>query len=85
MYEELLLWGELKGQLLKVQEQAEEMFLYLSEKYQKSLEVTEGLKQQNREEWLRRVNMAAERAREEVLVSLIYTDPESEEWMNPFG
>ena len=85
MYEELLIRGELKEHLLKVQEQAEEMFQYLSEKYRKSLEVTERLKQQDRAEWVRRVKMAAERAREEVLGSLIYTDPEPGEWMKPFG
>lgn len=85
IYEELLLRGELKGHLLKVQEQAEEMFWHLSEKYRKSLEVTERLKQQNWAEWLQRVSMAAERAREEVLGSLIYTDPEPGEWINPFG
>ncbi|MBR1853556.1 MAG: TnpV protein [Lachnospiraceae bacterium] len=85
MYEELLLRGELRGHLLEVQEQAEAMFQSLMERYLERMEMAEELKQTNPMEWVRQRNMAAMRARETVLSNLIYTNPEPEKLMDPFG
>lgn len=72
IYSGLLLSGELKKQLLMIQEQAEERFDLLVEQMAKREGVTEQLKTQDQMLWVRRMNSIRARAEEIVREEIVY-------------
>ena len=72
IYSGLLLSGELKKNLLMIQEQAEERFDLLVEQMAKQEGVTEKLKAQDQMLWVRRMNNIRERAEEIAREEIIY-------------
>lgn len=73
IYSGLLLSGELKKHLLMIQEQAEERFDSLVEQMAIQEGVTEQLKAQKQELWVRRMNNIRARVEEIVREEIIYT------------
>lgn len=72
IYSGLLLSGELKKDLLMIQEQAEERFDLLVEQMASQEGVTEQLKVQDQMLWVQKMNNIRARAEESVLMELIY-------------
>lgn len=72
IYLGLLLSGELKKNLLMIQEQAEERFDLLVEQMAKREGVTEQLKMQDQMLWVQRMNSIRARAEEIVREEIIY-------------
>ena len=72
IYSGLLLSGELKKDLLMIQEQAEERFDLLVEQMASQEGVTEQLKAQDQMLWVQKMNNIRARAEESVLMELIY-------------
>ena len=73
IYAGLLLSGELKKQLLMIQEQAEERFDLLVAQMAEKEGVAERLKAENQMLWVRRMNNIRARAEEIVLNDMIYS------------
>ena len=73
IYSGLLLSGELKKNLLMIQEQAEERFDLLVEQMAKQEGVTEQLKECNQMLWVQRMNSIRASAEEIVREEIIYT------------
>ncbi len=72
IYSGLLLSGELKKNLLMIQEQAEERFDLLVEQMAKKEGVTEALKAQDQMLWVAKMNNIRQRAEEIVREEIIY-------------
>ena len=72
LYKELQITGKLNGYLADLNEQAEEMFIELTEEMASREGVTEQLKAQNQMLWVQRMNNIRDRAEEVVNNDLIY-------------
>lgn len=72
IYSGLLLSGELKKDLMMIEEQAEERFDLLVEQMAKQEGVTEQLKAQNQMLWVKRMNNIRARAEDIVREEIIY-------------
>ena len=72
LYTNLLTSGKLNSYLADIDEQAEDMFLWLVEQMAKREGVTEQLKAENQMEWVGRMNNIRSRALEVVNADLIY-------------
>lgn len=71
-YANLLTTGRLPAYLAKLDRQAEEMFVLLTDQYAAAEGVTEKLKAENQMEWVRRMNSIRNRVTEIIHRDLIY-------------
>lgn len=72
LYYNLLTSGKLHSHLADVEEEAQTLFLRLVKEYAEREGVTEQLKAENQMEWVRRMNIICEQAKEMIMPILIY-------------
>ena len=72
MYFNLLTAGTLGGRLADIAEQAQELFLRLVEQYADAEGVTEEVKANDPQAWVRRRNSIRNRANEAVMQEIVY-------------
>ena len=72
LYYNLLTSGKLHSHLVDIDEEAQELFLWLEKEYAENENVTEQLKEENPIEWIRRMNNIKMRVREMVNSEVIF-------------
>ena len=72
LYFNLLTAGVLDGHLADIEEQAQELFLWLVEQYADTEGVTEALKANDPQAWVRKMNSIRNRANEAVMQEIVY-------------
>ena len=72
LYYNLLTAGALDGHLADIEEQAQELFLRLVKQYAATEGVTEELKANDPQSWVRRMNSIRNRANEVVMQEIVY-------------
>lgn len=72
LYYNLLTSGKLHSHLADVEEEAQTLFLRLVKEYAEREGVTEQLKAEDQMEWVRRMNIICEQAKEMIMRILIY-------------
>ena len=72
LYYNLLTSGKLHTHLADIEEQAQELFLWLVKGHAEKEGITEQLKAENPMEWVRRMNNIRERATETVNVEVVF-------------
>ena len=72
LYDNLLTVGMLHGHLADIEEQAQELFLWLVKQYADAEGVTEELKASDPQAWVRRMNSIRKRANEAVMQEIVY-------------
>lgn len=72
LYYNLLTAGVLDGHLADIEEQAQELFLRLVEQYADIEGVTEALKADDLQSWVRKMNGIRHRANEVVMQEIVY-------------
>ena len=72
LYYNLLTTGTLGGHLADIEEQAQELFLRLVEQYADTEGVTEALKADDLQSWVRKMNGIRNRANEIVMQKIVY-------------
>ncbi len=72
LYYNLLTAGTLDGHLTDIEEQAQELFLRLVEQYADAEGVTEAVKANDPQAWVRRRNSIRNRANEAVMQEIVY-------------
>ena len=72
LYYNLLTTGTLDGHLADIEEQAQELFLRLVEQYADTEGVTEALKADDPQSWVRKMNGIRHRANEAVMQEIVY-------------
>ena len=72
LYYNLLTAGTLDGHLADIEEQARELFLRLVEQYADTEGVTEMLKANDPQAWVRKMNSIRNRANEAVMQEIVY-------------
>ena len=72
LYYNLLTAGTLDGQLADIEEQAQELFLRLVEQYADAEGVTEEVKANGPQAWVRRRNSIRNRANEAMMQEIVY-------------
>ena len=72
LYDNLLTVGMLHGHLADIEEQAQELFLRLVKQYADTEGVTEGVKANDPQAWVRRMSSIRNRANEVVMQEIVY-------------
>ena len=72
LYYNLLTAGTLDGHLADIEEQAQELFLWLVEQYADAEGVTEEVKANDPQAWVRKMNGIQHRANEAVMQEIVY-------------